>query len=212
MTTICFSSFAYNYLDRAKVMAKSLRRHHPDWQIWGVVPDRRPEGLPASALAPFDRVIEAASLGIPDFPAWMFRHDLIEAATAVKGRVLRLILSQPGVTRAVYLDPDMALFAPIEPLLASPDGPAIVLTPHQLAANTLRATVDENERTTMRYGVYNLGFLSVANDAVGREFATWWSDRLDEACYDATEIGLFTDQKYCDLVPGLFPRVHISRD
>ena len=50
------------------------------------------------------------------------------------------------------------------------------------------------------------------NDDVGRAFAGWWAEQLYRACYDAIDIGIFTDQKYCDLVPGLFDRVFIERD
>jgi hypothetical protein len=212
MRTICFTSFTFNYLPRARVLARTLRRVHPDWEIWAIITDRRPRGLSAEALAPFHRTIRAVSLGIPDFESWVFRHDLIEAATAVKGRMLLHLLNQPDVERVVYLDPDIAVFAPLDPVLASPDGPAVVLTPHQISPNSEPLAIADNERTSMRYGIYNLGFLSVAADAVGREFAQWWAARLEEACYDAIEDGLFTDQKYCDLAPSLFSRVHISRD
>lgn len=210
--TICFTSFTFSYLARARVMAHSLRRIHPDWEIWAVITDRFPAGLSADALAPFDRVLRATSLGIDDFRSWIFRHDLVEAATAVKAAALRLVLQEKDVGRAVYLDPDIAVFAPLDPVLASPDGHAVVLTPHQITPNASANAYQDSERTSLRYGVYNLGFLSVANDADGRAFADWWDDRLREACYDSIETGLFTDQKYCDLVPGLFPRVHISRD
>jgi hypothetical protein len=52
----------------------------------------------------------------------------------------------------------------------------------------------------------------VRADATGRAFAGWWADRLRDACFDDPANGLFTDQKYCDLVPALFDRVAIERD
>lgn len=212
MRTVCFTSFTYAYLSRARVLARGLRRVHPNWAIHAVIPDLPPEGLGNRALDCFDQVVPAHALGIPAFPAWMFRHDLVEAATAVKGAMLRRILAEPGVANAVYLDPDIAVFAPLDPLLAAPDGPAVVLTPHQITPNDAGVAYQDAERTSLRYGIYNLGFLSVANDGDGRAFAAWWAARLHEACYDAVEDGIFTDQKYCDLVPGLFRRVKVSRD
>lgn len=212
MRTICFTSFAYNYLARARVMAKSLKRIHPDWDIWAVITDRPPAGLRSTALDVFDRVIRANALGYPNFAHFAFRHNLVEASTAVKGRMLRAVLREPGVGRAVYLDPDIAVFAPLDPALAAPGKGAIALTPHQASPNTDPQAITDGERTTMCYGVYNLGFLSVANDPTGHAFADWWAARLDEACYDDVAAGLFTDQKFCDLVPGLFPDVRIIRD
>jgi hypothetical protein len=156
-------------------------------------------------------VIDAAELGIADFPGWLFKHDVVEACTAVKATALRHLLAL-GAAKVIYLDPDIAAFAPLTPLLERLDGASIVLTPHQATPDTTLEAVRDNEGGSMRYGIYNLGFLGVRNDAVGRDFAAWWEARLLAACYDAPEAGIFTDQKYCDLVPGLFAGVHIERD
>jgi hypothetical protein len=207
----CFTSFTYAYLARARVLAQSVRRLHPDWALCAVVTDRAPDGLPDNALAEFDVVLDATSLSLPDFRRWIFRHDVVEACTAVKGAMLRYLLAA-GAEKVIYLDPDIALFAPLDTILARLDGASIVLTPHQTEANEAGLAVRDNERGSMRYGIFNLGFLGIRNDDVGRAFADWWAERLYEACYDAPEQGLFTDQKYCDLVPGLFPGVHVERD
>ncbi len=44
------------------------------------------------------------------------------------------------------------------------------------------------------------------------EFANWWAQQLYFACYDDVPNGIFTDQKWCDLVPCLFDRVYIERN
>ena len=207
----CFTSFTYAYLSRARVLAQSLRRLHPDWSLHAVITDRPPPDLPDHALADFDHVIDAACLGISGFPGWLFKHELVEACTAVKATMLRRLLEQ-GAEKVIYLDPDIAAFAPLDPLGDRLDAASIVLTPHQTAPDTTPEAARDNEGGSMRYGIYNLGFLGVRNDKTGRDFAAWWEERLLAACYDAPESGIFTDQKYCDLVPGLFPGVHIVRD
>lgn len=207
----CFTSFSYAYLPRARVLAQSVRRLHPEWRLWALVTDRPPPDLAPEAVAPFDHVIDSADLGIPRYRPWLFRHDVVEACTAVKGAMLVHLLER-GARKVIYLDPDIALFAPLDPILARLDGASIVLTPHQTAPNDTPMAIADNEATSMRYGIFNLGFLGVRNDATGRDFAHWWAARLHEACYDAPERGLFTDQKYCDLVPGLFAGVHVERD
>lgn len=212
MRTICFTSFTFSYLARARVLARTLRAVHPDWELWAVITDSVPDALHPQALAAFHRVVFAETLDVPVLRRFLFAHDIVEAATAVKGAMLRHVLAAPGVARAVYLDPDIAVFAPLDPVLAAPDGPAIVLTPHQTIPNHDAAAIRDGEATALRYGVFNLGFLSVANDAVGHAFADWWHDCLLRACFDAPEQGLFTDQKYCDLAPALFPRVLVARD
>ena len=210
--TVCFTSFSLGYLARARVLAGTLRAYHPDWEIWALVVDTPPPGLDrAAAFAPFDQFCYAASLGIPRFRGWMFKHDLVEACTGVKGQMLLRLLRQ-GADRVVYLDPDIGLFAPLTAIERRLDGASIVLTPHQTEANDGAAAVADNELTSMQYGVYNLGFLGVRNDGNGRAFARWWAEMTHRACYDAVGSGLFTDQKYCDLVPGLFDGVQIERD
>jgi len=72
--------------------------------------------------------------------------------------------------------------------------------------------MQDNELSSLRFGVYNLGFIAVRNNDLGRRFAEWWATQLQRACYDDTATGLFTDQKYIDLVPGLFDSVTIMRD
>jgi len=207
----CFTSFTYAYLAKARVLARSLRRLHPDWSLLALLTDHPPAGLAPDALADFDQVMEAAELGIPGFPGWIFKHDVVEACTAVKATMLRRLLEQ-GAAKVIYLDPDIAAFAPLDPLIDRLDAASIVLTPHQTTPDRGEEAVRDNEGGSMRYGIYNLGFIGVRNDATGRAFAAWWEERLLAACYDAPEQGIFTDQKYCDLVPGLFAGVHVERD
>ncbi len=215
--TICFTSFTFAYLARARVMARTVKAAHPDWSIWALLVDTPPPDLDLeAALAPFDRVVRADELGIPGFRGWMFKHDLVEGCTAVKGTMLLRLLEagqvQGGAAKIVYLDPDIAVFHPLTDIAARLDSAAIILTPHQLVPDTTPRAIQDNELTSLRYGTYNLGFVAVRNDARGRAFARWWADSTHRACYDAVAAGLFTDQKYCDMVPALFEGVHIERD
>jgi hypothetical protein len=212
MSTVAFTSFTYSYLPRARVLAETLRAAHPDWPLWAVVVDRPPPTFAAAhAFAGFDQVVDAEDLGIPRVRAWLFKHDLVEAATAVKGAML-LHLLRRGAERVVYLDPDMAVFHPLTALAEPAQGGSVMLTPHQLAANETPHAMSDNELSALCYGVFNLGFLAVRNDQDGRAFAAWWAARLHEACYDDLPAGLFTDQKYCDLAPALFDGVAVQRD
>ncbi len=205
---VCYTSFTYSYLSRARVLLESVRRVHPGWQVWAVVVDEAPPGVDAGrALAGFDGVLQLADLGIPRALGWLFGHDLVEACTAVKGRAMLHLLDR-GAARVVYFDPDIALFNPLEGLEAG----SIMLTPHQLEANQDSQAIIDNEMAALVYGVFNLGFISVRNDGAGRAFAEWWAGLLHAACFDDTGAGIFTDQKYCDLAPGLFEGVQVWRD
>ncbi len=208
----CFTSLTCRYLPRARVLAQTLRAAHPDWHLCAVLVDAPPPGIDlALPLATFDAVVDPRMLGLPGFAAWMFGHDVVEACTAVKGAML-LRLLDAGWDRVVYLDPDIAVFHGLHEIVARLDAASVVLTPHQTTPNATSTAIGDNEGASLRLGVFNLGFLAVGNDAVGWQFARWWAGMLAAACYDEPEHGLFVDQKYCDLVPGLFDRVHVERD
>ena len=81
---------------------------------------------------------------------------------------------------------------------------SIALTPHQTEPEIDVRGVIDNEICSLKHGVFNLGFIGVANTEAGRRFAHWWRDRLLHFCRAEPQNGLFTDQKWIDLVPALF--------
>jgi hypothetical protein len=207
-----FTSFTYAYLQRARVLAESVRKAHRDWTLWAVVVDHPPDGFDDRGWRnAFDHVLDAASLYGETWRNWIFRHDVVEACTAVKGDAL-LHLLDAGADKVIYLDPDIAVFHDLGDIVRILDSASIVLTPHQVEPNITTEAILDNEITSMKYGIYNLGFLAVRNNADGRAMATWWASCLRHACYDDTANGIFTDQKYCDHLPGLFDNVMVTRD
>lgn len=207
-----YTSFTFSYLSRAIILVRTLKNAHPDWDFWALMVDRPPPDCDLSAaLAEFDHVIYSEELGLERHDSWLFKHDIVEACTAVKGQMMVHLLNL-GVDKVVYLDPDIALFHPLDTIIRQLDTSAVILTPHQAEPNEDYGVSRDNELTSMKYGIYNLGFAAVRNEATGRQFADWWRQHLYHACYDDIENGIFTDQKYCDLVPGLFERVYVERD
>jgi hypothetical protein len=211
MKVHCFTSFTFSYLTRAQILVDTLKAVHPDWTIWAVMVDEPFEGNDFGLAAIFDEVVYARDLGVPSFLGWLFKHDIVEASTAVKGKMLLHVLKH-GADKVVYLDPDIAVFSDLGGILNRLDTHSIVLTPHQVSPNESEGLMKDNELTSLKYGIYNLGFVAVKNDEFGQQFAEWWSRQLHFACYDEIENGLFTDQKWCDIVPALFDGVYIERD
>ena len=215
MPVHAFTSCSYSYLNRARVLAATLRRLHPNWTLWLVMTDKQPEGFDFDIdLEDFDRLLTAEELFGEDTERWLFGHDIVEACTAVKGRACVRLLEEPGCQKVFYFDPDIAVFnsmTPVEDLL---NEYSIVLTPHQTDPDPRdrRIAIRDNEITSLDYGVFNLGFVAFRNDAEGRRFALWWDDRLTDWCHDRLDIGLFVDQKWCNLVPCFFDNVKVLRD
>ncbi len=217
MKVLCWTSFTFSYLDRARVLFESLRRHHPEWILTALISDEPPPGFQFDpATEPFDNLVWAHDLGLPGYTSFLFKHDVVEMCTAVKGPFLHRVCSDPayrgGADIAVYLDPDTAVFSRLDPVVEKLRTADIVLTPHLAAPEAEQAGVKDNEMSALRTGIYNLGFVAIRTSGEGARFAAWWALRLEEFCYDEMQLGLFTDQRWCDQVPVLFDQVAILRD
>jgi hypothetical protein len=211
-STHCYTSISFSYLDRARVLAETIRKHHPDWILWLCLSDQEPEGFEFNLDdEEFDHVVRVYELDVPSHHPWVFGHDVVELCTAVKGPMLQRILAS-GAEKVLYIDPDIALFAPLAHVEELLETRAVVLTPHLLSPERTRNGVMDNEISCLKHGVYNLGFVAVRNCPDGNLFANWWADRLREFCHDDIPNGLFTDQRWCDLAPALFDNVSVLRD
>jgi len=208
---VAFTNFTCAELAPAVTLARDLKRRHPDWRLVGVLVDRAPDGLDESWRRAFDRVWEAEALYGEDWRGFVFKHDAAEAAAAVKGRALLALLAE-GAGKAFYFAPEIAVFGSLSEVESRLDAASILLTPHQGEPNEGVQAIADNEALAMRYGVYNLSFLGVRQDAAGLALARWWAARLDRAAYDDFVGGGYGDQKHFDLAPALFDGVEVLRD
>jgi len=198
-----------NYIPFARVLARSFLEHHPGARFFVLLVDRVDEAFDPS-VEPFE-LLEVEQLdGIPDLEIFLFKYTILELNTAVKPYFLEHLFKSHGLEKLLYLDPDILVTRPLEGISAELDDHPIVLTPH------LDAPIEDDrfptEQSIMGSGVYNLGFLGIADSPVVRRFLTWWQERVFDRCVVRVEEGLFVDQKWIDLVPGMFDGVAILRD
>jgi hypothetical protein len=205
-----FTSAAVNYLPKVRTLCHSIRRHHPEAVIHLALADERPAWLQTEG-EPFDDVIEIAALGIPGWRPWTFRHNIVELSTAIKPFVFRHLFERAGCTAALYFDPDMVLFSRVDDILERLAASNLVLTPHQTTPERDYEAVIDNEIGSLKWGIFNLGFIGVRATAEGRRFLEWWSDRTYHFCRADVAAGLFTDQKWLDFAPVFFEGVEILR-
>jgi len=204
-----FTSIAANYLPKARVLAASVKRHAPQAHFTLVLTDAIPEGFDPGA-EPFDELLTIEQLEIPQWEQWLFQHTVMEACTGVKPFTLLQLLTRHE--QVFYFDPDIALFSSLTTLQAQLAAASVVLTPHTLAPETERRAVIDNELLFLARGLYNLGFIGVRRCEEGRRFARWWADRCLDFCFDDVPAGMFTDQKWIDLVPLYFDDVVVLKD
>lgn len=209
MKIAVYTSCALNYYAKARALLESIRRNSPNTSVTLCLCDE-PAGDCDPLAQGFDRLWQPHDLGYDR--AWVFQHNVMELCTGVKGRALqRLLEEEPGADLFVYLDPDVYVYND----LAAVDGylgdASIGLVPHILKVETSEIGVQMTEMSVTEHGIYNLGHLFVRPDNNGHGLAKWWGDRLDKYCFDDKTIGLFTDQRWMDLVPAAFEGVKILR-
>jgi hypothetical protein len=225
MSIFAYTSITLNYLPKARTLFSTLGRQHPEWTRVLVLVEKEMPGVREALLAlpEIDEVLTFEDLDIHaedgsplDAGAkdrWMFRHDVIEACTAVKGSALTKLLRRQGCEAVFYLDPDMVVLDRLDKLTAYlASGHSALLTPHTCEPESDMSSVMDNEIGPLRWGIFNLGFLGVANSTGGMRFAEWWKSRIELHCYNETVNGAFTDQSWCDLAPVFFDDVKIVKD
>ena len=198
---------ARNYLPAARVLAKSFLRHHPDATFAALVVDDVNRDVDP-AVEPFD-VLRLDDIGIEHDEALRMAamYDVMEFCTAVKPWLLDLLLAA-GADVAIYLDPDIKVYAPLEEGVAASIESGIVLTPH-VTKPLPRDGLNKSETQVLLSGIYNLGFIALSRQA--REFLSFWQERLKRECIVEPEQMRFVDQRWVDFVPGIWP-AHIVRD
>lgn len=208
---LVYTSITKNYLPKARVLAKSLKKFHPEWDFYLVISDSLPAHFNLDD-EPFDGLLTLQDLGINNYSSWSFGHSLVELCTAVKGPAAKIFAAMPYVDKIMYLDPDIKVFNSLSDLDRLLDEADILLTPHLLIPESENNAILDNEISALKHGVFNLGFFAAKTSGQGLNFINWWSDRLSEFCLNDIPNGLFTDQRWCDLAPAFFSNLKIIFD
>lgn len=207
MSRTCLLTIASrNYLHYVRTLFESAARHAPDCDRVLALCDTGA----ASDLAgePFE-VLEYRSLGLARPAEMAFQYSILELNTAIKPWAVTRLLER-GYDRVVYLDPDILVTGSFAPVLAALERDPILLTPHLLGP--LEDGFLPGEQEILRAGVHNLGFLAVRDGESTRAMLAWWRRKLETGCVVDLPAGLFVDQRWMDLAPGLFAGVRVVRD
>lgn len=209
-----FTSVTANYIPKARIVARTLKQYDDRPFILALC-DNIPENFDL-ATEPFDEIILTDKLSQIDDPqAFFFRHNVTEVCTAVKPYVALEIMDRYHTEKVCYLDPDIAVFSKLEELDGLLDRYSMIFTPHTTVPEEKHYFIRGNEALFLKRGTNNLGFFAVKGDNEGRRFLKWWAERLANFCLDDDYtilplldeqglLGLFTDQKWIDMVPSFF--------
>jgi hypothetical protein len=197
-----------NYLHFARTMIQSAKSYHPNARFYCVVVDK--DLSPAGALVSEFESISLEELNLPLGDEFLFQYSILELNTAVKPWAIEYLLRQQHEV-VFYIDPDIYFYSSMgdaESVLRA--GVDILFTPHLLAPMTDGKTPTELD--IRRAGAFNLGFCAVRNSHNTLAFLRWWKQKLTRHCCVELESGIFVDQGWIDLVPGMFERVGILRN
>ena len=200
-----FTIVSANYIALAATLMQSVRDHHPGAARFIVLVDAL-QDFPGLDLAA--ELLPADACGIAGFANMALWYDVMELNTAVKPSVF-LHLFGRGFGQVAYLDPDILVTAPLQPVWDGLDGHSCVLTPHHL--QPLQDGHHPDDLAILKSGVYNLGFLGLRNDGDAARLARWWAGRLLTGCRVDLPGHMFTDQRWMDLAPAFVPRTLILR-
>lgn len=207
---IVFTSICANYIPKAKVLANSLKLHNPNFKFAVCLVERSIH--PSAYGENIDLVIPVKKLKIPNFERFIYKYSVVEASTAVKGYFFQELLKRfPYENQFVFLDPDILVTGPFDELRKTLTKHNIVLVPHITEPELQMEAIIDNEISSLRHGVFNLGFLGLRRSNEASSFLKWWTARLHEFCFIDFYNGLFTDQRWMDLAPCFF-NVHIFKN
>jgi glycosyltransferase involved in cell wall biosynthesis len=206
--TAVFTIVSLNYAAFAKTLMESAAEMHPEWDRFVLLVDECDD--PAALAPELFTTVTVDTLPLPKKREFLFRYSIMELNTAAKPYMFSH-LRQQGYQHLVYIDPDILVvnrLDDVERLLN--EGATGVLTPHLTAP--LDDGLSPSELDIMRAGSFNLGFLALGNGPAADAFIAWWEQKLEYGAVSDPDKGLFTDQKWVDLAPGMFGGFAILRD
>jgi hypothetical protein len=195
--------FDHNYLPRGLALYHSLQRHSRGSQLWVLcLSDVCYEALVALELTYLTPVkladFEATDLEVA---ATRSTRSVIEYYFTCSPAWMLFVLNRNADAEWVtYLDSDLFFFASPDPIYAEMKDAAFGIIPHRFSKRLV---------SHRKFGLYNVGWVSVRQCDQGIAALRWWRERCIEWCYDRVEGDRFADQRYLDRLPELFAGIHV---
>lgn len=204
MQTFC-TIITANYLPFAKVLYQSLQKFLPGTSLQVLVIDENnilsSENLYIHSV---ESVVNSkVAKGIQEKYAYTnpgkFRW-------ALKPVFISYLL-QNGFEKVIYADADLFFVSNYSFLFDELDLNNIILTPHWPNLSTVE--IDQSLFGVLKGGLYNAGFIGA--NKKGQEAIGWWAEICHFKTEENSELGLYFDQKYLNVLPVQFDNVKIIK-
>ena len=206
---IVFTLCSNNYLAQASLLVESFLKYNSDYSFYiGLVDDlnehiKYPHHKDLHVL-PCNEVVDAKLL--KDMSR---RYKIVELNTSLKPFYISYFLNKYADCKVMYFDPDIYIYHSVDNISELLNHNDFVITPHCLSPIALDNKMPQ-ERSFMKYGLYNLGFIAMRNTDNTKKFIEWWKERLTTLCYSETEVGVYVDQSWINFLPVFFGNTHVS--
>tara|TARA_B100000315_G_C14575387_1_gene587654 strand:- start:687 stop:1685 length:999 start_codon:yes stop_codon:yes gene_type:complete len=193
--------FDKNYLIRGLALYKSLTKQIPEFYLYVLCLDN--EVYKFLKNNNYDRIIpvslEDFENGDDELKSKKNTRSKVEYYfTCTPSFIIYILKHFSGIDIITYLDSDLYFFGDPKPIYEECGNNSILIIGHRF---------HETEKSRLKFGVYNVGYLSFRNDMNSAECLEWWRERCLEWCYSRVEDNKFADQKYLDNWPILFKKV-----
>jgi len=209
MKKVAFTVIAQNYVALAATLNKSMRDSNPETEFIIILVDGVPSEISEYAKK-YNLNIKSAIdfMDKEKFQKMAFYYEITEFCTSIKPFIMHKLIEHANIV--TYIDPDIYVYQNFENNIYNElINHDILLTPH--ICEPIHDAYLPNEDVHLKSGTYNLGFISVKNSESTLKFLNWWKSKCETECFNESCRGLFVDQKWINLVPGMFENVKVSR-
>lgn len=194
--TICTKS----YLGLAETLKDSFLRYNESFDFYIIFCDG--ELNEQKGVVSGKKVV---GLGDDKYDELAFKYNVTEFCTCIKPFGFTYFFDKKYVTVA-YFDPDIMFFSRFNELY---EDYSVFLTPHILNVKS-KVKNDWGQEAFLKYGVYNCGFVGLKNDECGKFVAEWWGGQVLTKSFAEPLEGMYTDQKWMDMVPSFIDLSRIN--
>lgn len=198
--------FDRHYCEKGLVLYESLKKHVKSFRLIILCLDEETFSILDQLLLPEVTLLRLEELESRDLNLKAIRNtrSLIEYYfTCTPAFILDIISLYPYIDIITYLDADLYLFSSIDPAYEEMGNNSILIIEHRFSPELLHI---------IKFGRFNVGYLSFRNDLIGLQCLHWWRERCIEWCYDRLDGERYADQKYLDHWPDMYPHVCILQN
>jgi hypothetical protein len=198
MADIFCTYFDHNYLSRAVLTIRSLRRFDREVRVYVVALSELCATILEQLALPNVEIIPLAVLeeAYPELVEVKPTRTLIEYYFTLSPYVPHYLFARTDADRITYIDADLYFFSSPQPVLDWLGEASVAITPHRFSFEY---------RNHVRFGLFNVAWITYRRCPEGLACLDAYKADCTAWCYDRLEDDRFGDQKYLDAWPSRYP-------